>query len=424
MPHAIFEQEGKYRVHEVDARGYPVGRPLTVKDSAERATKWLLRLDSPDTLSFAVPRELVAKACGYCAEQMDLAGLDELVIRDGKIEGKGVGADLLQGLCDVFSPADSVPLSVSVDLTGIVDEDTFDSFELFLYHYCSSPSTDAMLEIASGPVVASRLPGGAEVKSFPIFTGKAFDTGDERVKRQVFAVFGNIDSANDRIHMGATKKTVQEQMRRLRVLWQHDFDAPPVGVPLSVSEVQIAELPGEAMSFYREQFPEATGVLMADVKYLDTPRGNEVLEGINAGAIAENSIGFNVIADKTRFSNDNGRRVREIFEIRLWDLSPVNWGANDATLNIKRIGGVRYSESELVDRALAIETLAAEMKAGRVLSSSNLARLQAAIDSLQEILASAEPLETDSKSEPALTASVLRRLKMAEVEIALLTRGG
>lgn len=167
-----------------------------------------------------------------------------------------------------------------------------------------------------------------EYKSFPAFIRSA----DDRTVKQIFSVFGVIDSYRDRINKGAFKKTLKERMEKIKVLWQHDFWLPPIATLHDAYEIDANDLPEEVL----KKFPEATGGLEGVVEYLSTPRGDEVLEGINKKAITENSIGFDAIKTKwVEHSVTDGVKVkiREISEIRLWDLSPVNWGANPATFN-------------------------------------------------------------------------------------------
>lgn len=160
---------------------------------------------------------------------------------------------------------------------------------------------------------------------------------DERVVKQIFSVMGQIDDVGDVIKNGAYKKTLAERPDRIRVLWQHDAAAPPIGVPISLSEIGKSDLPKEM----RAKYPDATGGLYGEVRYLDTPRGNEVLTGLRAGAIRENSIGFDPVKWETlsqRNQDSNwADEIRSISEIRLWDISPVNWGANPATQNMKSV---------------------------------------------------------------------------------------
>lgn len=169
-----------------------------------------------------------------------------------------------------------------------------------------------------------------EIKSYPMFIRSI----DDRVVKQVFSVFNVIDMFRDRIRKGAFKKTLDERMKKIRVLWQHNHRAPPIATLLDAFEIGKRDLPDEI----REKFPEATGGLEGVVEYLDTPRGSEVLAAIKTGAVNENSIGYDSIQQKyieVEVSDDVKIRIRELIEIRLWDLSPVNWGANPATFNLK-----------------------------------------------------------------------------------------
>lgn len=148
---------------------------------------------------------------------------------------------------------------------------------------------------------------------------------DDRIVSALFSVAGHIDDAADRMMLGAFTKTLTERMDRVKVLWQHDLTAPPIGVPVELREVSRDELPQS----YLGKFPDAMGGLFGRVRYIDTPRGNEVLVGIKEGAITENSIGFDPIKFDYELSTA-GMKVRNLRECRLWDVSPVNWGMNDA----------------------------------------------------------------------------------------------
>lgn len=177
---------------------------------------------------------------------------------------------------------------------------------------------------------------------------------DERTVASLFAVLGNVDDGADVIVPGAFRKTLKERPDRIKVLWQHDYATPPVGVPLELREVSKDELPPALLKAY----PDALGALWGKVRYLDTPRGNEILAGIRADAITENSIGYDAL--KFDFENRQGPdglavRVRNLREVRLWDVSPVNWGMNSATRNLKVVA---YADTGIVRGAWAEPTLA------------------------------------------------------------------
>lgn len=190
-----------------------------------------------------------------------------------------------------------------------------------------------------------------EHKTLPLLY-KEFE--DERTVASLFAVMGNMDDGGDVIFSGAFRKTLKERPDRVKVLWQHDFSGPPVGVPLEMREIARADLPSALLRAY----PEATGALLGKVRYLDTPRGNEILAGIREGAITENSIGYDAV--KFDFEDRKGadglvQRVRNLREVRLWDISPVNWGMNSATRNLK---GVAFADTGISREAWAEPTLA------------------------------------------------------------------
>lgn len=180
--------------------------------------------------------------------------------------------------------------------------------------------------------MAKDLPFASITKAGPGFFKTDID-GNSRLVRQLFSVAGVIDSYGDRIHLGAFKKTLKERFDRVQVLWQHNLFDPPIGVLVNAKEIGKDELPPEL----KKAYPEATGALEGEVEYLETPRGEEVLQGIRKRALKENSIGLDAV--KVEFTDEpQGKvsfKIRELLEVRLWDVSPVNWGANPATMNVK-----------------------------------------------------------------------------------------
>lgn len=157
----------------------------------------------------------------------------------------------------------------------------------------------------------------------------------------ITAVAGNVDSGGDRILAGAFTKTLKENARRFRHLWQHGADGwdygvtPPIAAIKRIEEVGRAQLP-QAIT---DEFPEATGGLEVEREYLRTPRGDEVLACYEAGIQLEMSIGFNAVKVVYVGDDDNNRQTpghwRDLLEIRLFDTSDVNWGMNAATVGSK-----------------------------------------------------------------------------------------
>lgn len=120
-----------------------------------------------------------------------------------------------------------------------------------------------------------------------------------------FSVFGNIDSDNDMIMPGAYTKTLNENSRRIKHLWQHD-----VRYPLSKPEVLRED--GKGLYF------EST--------ISKTSYGRDVLQLYKDGVVDEHSVGFRT---ERKNKKDN---YTELIELKLWEGSTVTWGANENAL--------------------------------------------------------------------------------------------
>jgi len=182
----------------------------------------------------------------------------------------------------------------------------------------------------------------------------------------------------------------------------------------SLGEVSHDEMPAGTLGAY----PQAVGALVGEVQYLDTPRGGEVLAGIKAGAITENSIGYDPVKfDFEEVAGTEWGNVRNLREVRLWDVSPVVWGMNSATTNLKSVAG---ADPRLLQLSLSIAPLLAPdaLKAGRVLNAANLERLKVALETLNDILSAAEPPPEDDGK--ALTEWLRIALAIRERELAIL----
>lgn len=170
------------------------------------------------------------------------------------------------------------------------------------------------------------IPAGCELKAAPHFTKSI----DGRTVTGVFSVTGNTDAYSDIIEVGAFRKTFQERGNQVLHLWQHDCDEPPIARVESLRELRRDELP----DVIRLKYPEATGGAEVVRTYLPTPRADEVLSNIVAGVPLQMSFMFDAVT--WRVVSDPF--IRYISEIRLWETSDVNWGANSATMASKRFG--------------------------------------------------------------------------------------
>ena len=173
----------------------------------------------------------------------------------------------------------------------------------------------------------------------------------------IASVFGVLDSYDDIVHLGAFKKTLKERRQHLRHLWQHDFDSPPIATIKDIRELKADELPKDM-----QKLAGITGGLLVERDYLNTERANEVLEGIRNGAISEMSFAFDPLKFDFEEMDMDGRSVmvRNIREVRLYETSDVNWGANPFTqASSKSI--VPYSDTGYVkalDAVWQVPTLA------------------------------------------------------------------
>lgn len=203
-----------------------------------------------------------------------------------------------------------------------------------------------------------------DFKYLPAFTKAVTD----RTVVGFFAIHGNVDAGSDRSHPGAFAHATDGR-NRVKHLWNHGggmFDqgqSPPIAAIKSIIEVGRDDLIPEVLSYA----PDATGGALVEREYLDTPRGNEVLAGIRAGAITEMSYAYEATDYKFTEDDATSKTVREIFAMNLFDTSDVNWGMNPATVGKKsalaaapfadHFAAVLATVEEFVERAADLKRL-------------------------------------------------------------------
>lgn len=149
----------------------------------------------------------------------------------------------------------------------------------------------------------------------------------------IVSTFGVLDYHDDIIRDGAYKKTISERGRSVKVLDAHNLWSvlSALGVNMGMAEVGRDMLPAAV----RSEYPEATGGLWTKTQYLlETPEGLGAFIRLKAGAVDEYSIGYDCMqAEYRQMPNMDGKttNVRIMTEIRLWEYSPVIFGANPAT---------------------------------------------------------------------------------------------
>lgn len=170
-----------------------------------------------------------------------------------------------------------------------------------------------------------------ETKIFPGYVLKADE--DTGIVEAYVSVMGIVDEdmPPDMIENGAFTKTIQERgpagTNKIRVLHQHRW-SEVIGKPLVIVEHGRDQLPAELL----ERYPNATGGLFTRTQFiLDVQRAREDFALYKAGAMDEWSIGFDTL-DSDMDKDDNSVAFRRIKEVRMWEYSPVTWGANQATI--------------------------------------------------------------------------------------------
>jgi len=212
-----------------------------------------------------------------------------------------------------------------------------------------------------------------ETKIFPGYVLKADE--DTGIVDAYVSIMGIVDEdiPPDMIENGAFTKTIQERgpagANKIRVLHQHRWDEV-VGKPLSLVEHTRDQLPTELL----KQYPGATGGLFTRTQFiLDVQRAREDFALYKSGAMDEWSIGFDTL-ESDMDKDDNSVAFRRIKEVRLWEYSPVTWGANQATMTT----GVKDNdrgEAPFVEPSKSDEHLQDEAEPQKALTSCEAARL-------------------------------------------------
>lgn len=237
---------------------------------------------------------------------------------------------------------------------------------------------------------------------------------NDRTVTGIFAVHGNVDGGNDRSHPGSFAETTIKGRDRTRFLWMHNSHDPPIAVIDAVQEIDKAGLPPAVFG----HAPDATGGVEVTRTYLDTPRGNEVLAGIRAGAIDEMSYAYDLTRWEMTQPDGDDWPIREIYGVRLWDISDVTWGMNPATVGVKDglLAGLPFADQYATVRA-AVAAFAERMtdlsalrsKDGRALSTTNTERVLALRTDLDQLAATIAALTATAKAaDPALYHEFLR----------------
>lgn len=159
-------------------------------------------------------------------------------------------------------------------------------------------------------------------------------TNDEAGTFQGYAsVFGNVDQGGDIVVKGAFKRTIEAHQGKFKMLWNHDYKSPPIGISM-VKEDEHGLL-NEGTLFYK-----------------DMERASDVYVGIKNGAIDSMSFMYDVIQSEPGMKD--GMRVRFLKELKLFETSPVNFPMNESAV----ITGVKEEDiPAIVERMEKLEQM-------------------------------------------------------------------
>lgn len=173
------------------------------------------------------------------------------------------------------------------------------------------------------------------------------------------SVFGNVDSYGDIVDAGAFTRTLAEWTLRddlIPLLWGHDFSDPfsNIGHVIEARE-------------------DEKGLLVTCQVDLENPTGAQVYRLLKGRRVSKMSFAYRVNDAEMK---DDGYHLKDLslFEVSVVPM-PANQEASILTVKAREF--------------------AAQVKAGKVISATNLEKLETAIAALQEVLDAATPSEGD-----------------------------
>lgn len=159
----------------------------------------------------------------------------------------------------------------------------------------------------SEPLLEDRPLAIIETKDFT-FDVKLEELTDDGQFEGYASVFGNEDMDGDVVEKGAFRKTIRESKGRVPILWQHD-PWSPIGESLELEE-------------------DEHGLRTRGQIVLDTRLGAEAYALLKrTKAFRGLSIGYQTIRREIE-NRDDGKVVRKLKELKLWEYSLVTFPAN------------------------------------------------------------------------------------------------
>lgn len=202
------------------------------------------------------------------------------------------------------------------------------------------------------------------------------EVGDESgVFEALVSVFDVKDSYGDVVVYGAFTKTLSEWEASgspIPCYWSHRMDDPDYNIG---HVVDAREVPASAQS---------KGGLWVKVQLdLSSSKAQQVHRLLKGRRVTQFSFAYDIIDAAAATSEELGEYL-ELRQLQLYEVGPTPIGANQ--------------ETELLTVKSAAARLAAEAKAGRVISTKNEGELRAAHEAIGRVLAA---LDTDDQEKAA-----------------------
>ena len=205
---------------------------------------------------------------------------------------------------------------------------------------------------------------------------KLFQSDGQTMVVEAYAsTFGNIDSSRDIVEKGSFTKTLQENKKRIKTLFNHDWNQI-IGKPLEMQE-------------------DSKG-LYTKTQFVSTVKSEEVYVLVKENIVNELSIGYDIV----KSDYDKINKINHLRELKLYEYSFVTFAMNQ--------------DAQVTD--VKFDNLLKEIKAGRVLSDKNINSIRDAIAALTALLESStpnQPSNTDSCNDP--TKSQLNNIDFDEL---------
>jgi uncharacterized protein len=221
-----------------------------------------------------------------------------------------------------------------------------------------------------------------ERKAFPAKVEVKAPRGEPGRFRALVSVFNNVDRGGDRILPGAFKRTLEEKGMP-PIVWTHMWNIPPIGKTLDAEETD-------------------EGLVIDGQLFVRSDDDHEVARQVHVAmreeALKEFSFAYDVV--EARYVDEDGREIRELIDLELFEVGPTLVGMNPATRLIDAPKSALATALRNLD-AKGWNELLTELKAGARNSSKDAERLQTIHDLAVENGASCEgtsPEENDEKS--------------------------